>query len=162
MRALNVGLTVLGTYLLATFLQAFLHRLLGHGGRGGWFRRTHLGEHHSRYGRGRLAALRAEPEATLTPFYAGPALACGVLAWNVLPRPLFWAHAATFAIVFALQVYVHDHFHLRRSWLNRFARFRTLRRLHYIHHLKPGRNYSVLEPLWDRVLGTSQRRRSAA
>ena len=161
MIAFNALVTVAATYLLATFLQTVLHRLLGHGARGGWFRRVHLAEHHARYSRGRLVTNHAVEEKSLTPYYLGPVLACGALAWLILPRPLFWVHATTFALVFAVQVYVHDHFHLRRSWLNRFARFRALRRLHNLHHLRPGRNFSVLEPLWDRCLGTYQDKRAA-
>jgi sterol desaturase/sphingolipid hydroxylase (fatty acid hydroxylase superfamily) len=155
----GAGLVAGTTALVATFLQASLHRLLGHGRVLPWFRRVHLGEHHSHYRPGRLAAPdRVDVERSLTPYYAAPLALVGLIAWLALPRPLFWVHAASMAAAFAAQVYVHDQFHIRRAWLNRYASFRTLRRYHNLHHRHADRNFSVLLPAWDVLFGTRVRR----
>lgn len=151
------GITILATYLLGTFLQAFLHLSVGHHPRGGWFFRSHVGCHHTVYSGTHLASERYEDEETsLTVYYVLPSALAGWAAYRLLPPPLFWLHAVTMVVVFAVHVYVHVQFHLEKPWLDRFALFRRRRRMHDIHHLAPDRNFAVIEPLWDRLFGTYQ------
>jgi sterol desaturase/sphingolipid hydroxylase (fatty acid hydroxylase superfamily) len=49
--------------------------------------------------------------------------------------------------------YLHNRFHVEGHWLERFAWFRRIRRLHDIHHWQPG-NYGILFFWMDRLFGT--------
>jgi sterol desaturase/sphingolipid hydroxylase (fatty acid hydroxylase superfamily) len=155
--ALAVGGTAIATGLLATFIQTSLHFALGHHRIGGWFFRSHIKCHHTIYSGKKLATPEYEDEETsLTLFYLIPSAVAVSIAYQVLPRALFWVHLGPFVVLFALHVYVHVQFHVRKSWLNRFGWFRRLRRLHNIHHLNHHKNYSLLQPFWDRLLGSYQ------
>lgn len=57
-----------------------------------------------------------------------------------------------------LNEYVHDSFHLRRHYLQRFVLYRRLRRGHFFHHVDMSKNFGIVERIWDRVFGTSHRR----
>ena len=49
--------------------------------------------------------------------------------------------------------YLHSSFHVEGHWLERFAWFRRVRRLHDIHHWQPC-NYGILFFWMDRLFGT--------
>jgi sterol desaturase/sphingolipid hydroxylase (fatty acid hydroxylase superfamily) len=72
----------------------------------------------------------------LLPLADAAALALGVVAysWGVIS-------------------YLHCRFHVDSHWLQRFAWFRRLRRLHDIHHWQPC-NYGILFFGLDRLFGT--------
>jgi len=64
------------------------------------------------------------------------------------------AFATTMLISYAAHAYVHEHYHLNRSWLDRWQWFRWRRSLHFVHHRDTTRNYAVIDFFWDRMLRT--------
>jgi sterol desaturase/sphingolipid hydroxylase (fatty acid hydroxylase superfamily) len=83
-----------------------------------------------------LGAVAAALMFWLLPLWAAVPLASGVAlyAWCVIS-------------------YLHDSFHVQGHWLERFAWFRRIRRLHDIHHWQPC-NYGILFFWMDRLFGT--------
>ncbi len=69
--------------------------------------------------------------------------------------PFLIAMAVTMGVYYAGYEGFHHLMHLPRiPWLERKAFFQFLKRHHRIHHVRMNRNYNVLLPLADVVLGT--------
>lgn len=49
---------------------------------------------------------------------------------------------------------LHDSFHLRKSFWQRFWFFDRLVKLHYNHHVNMGTNYGIFSFIWDKIFGT--------
>lgn len=62
---------------------------------------------------------------------------CGTILWFGLANDL-----------------VHDAFHVRDHWLERFSAFREWRRLHFIHHSNMRSNFGIYVFVFDRVFKT--------
>ena len=45
-------------------------------------------------------------------------------------------------------------FDVRGAWWERFGWFQRKRRLHFLHHQKPHKNFAIVEYSWDLLLGT--------
>jgi sterol desaturase/sphingolipid hydroxylase (fatty acid hydroxylase superfamily) len=78
----------------------------------------------------------------------------GAAAWLVLPLSLFIAMALAAGISFYAHVWFDKAYHIRGSYLERFAWFRHKRQLHFVHHLHADSNFAVIDFFWDRLLGT--------
>ena len=71
----------------------------------------------------------------------------GIAVWSL-------AMAATAAASFYAHVYFDKAYHVEGSLLERFAWFRRMQQLHFVHHLHANSNFAVIDFFWDRVLGT--------
>ena len=152
---ISVAGAAMAAYLIGSLLQTVLHRYLGHRAVGGFFRRRHVLEHHRIYSRRHLAASEySAVERSLTPYYALPAGAMIALLGKVLPLAPFASFTTTILISYGAHAYIHKHYHLQRTWLERSRWFRRQRELHYVHHRDARRNYAVIDFFWDRLFGT--------
>jgi hypothetical protein len=117
-------------------------------------REFHLGGHHRHYpdsvharsenfhyGRGRNDSLVPQ-----LPWLVG----LGVALWLSLPVGAAVAAVLEVTLIAAAHSYVHLHFHLRRSWLARYAWFRRAQAHHDLHHDRDV-NFMVADHFWDRV-----------
>lgn len=155
LRLISVAGGAVAAYFTGSFLQAALHRWLGHGAVGTFFHRRHVLEHHRIYSERHLASPRySVVERSLTPYYALPAGGMIALFGLVLPLAAFVGFSTTMLVSFVAHAYIHKHYHLHRSWLERSRWFRRHRDLHYEHHRDARRNYAVIDLFWDRLLGT--------
>ncbi len=87
------------------------------------------------------------------------------MGWLV-GAPLFiglWLASPTGAIIFFSVVNLHHFlwnvFHTemhipKNGWLSRTLVYRMLARYHWMHHKYPGKNYNVVFPLFDFLMGT--------
>jgi sterol desaturase/sphingolipid hydroxylase (fatty acid hydroxylase superfamily) len=64
------------------------------------------------------------------------------------------AHLLGVFATFRWHIYLHEHYHLIDTPLERFAWFRKKRELHYIHHRDARYNFAVVEFWIDRLMGT--------
>jgi sterol desaturase/sphingolipid hydroxylase (fatty acid hydroxylase superfamily) len=148
-------LAAVAAYLTGSLLQTVIHRWLGHQAVGTFFQRRHVLDHHRIYSpRHLVSSDYSAVERSLTPYYAVPA--GGVIAFLrlVLPIAPFLSFSMTMLVSFAAHAYIHKHYHLQRTWLERFRWFRRHRDLHYVHHRNGRRNYAVIDFFWDRLFGT--------
>ena len=152
---ISAVLAAMAAYLTASFLQTVMHRWLGHKAVGTFFQRRHVHDHHRIYSpRHFVSAEYSAVERSLTPYYAVPAGAVIALLRLVLPPAPFVSFATTIVVSFAAHAYIHKHYHLQRTWLERSGWFRRNRDLHYVHHRNARRNYAVIDFFWDRLFGT--------
>jgi sterol desaturase/sphingolipid hydroxylase (fatty acid hydroxylase superfamily) len=125
-----------------------------------WLRAFHLGGHHmlypdSRHARSRrfqYGSGRHDSLVPQLPWLIGLALAF----WVMLPTRFAIAAATELLLVALAHSYVHQHFHLERSWLARFAWFRRAQATHDLHHDRDI-NFMVFDYFWDRRFGTFEK-----
>jgi sterol desaturase/sphingolipid hydroxylase (fatty acid hydroxylase superfamily) len=160
MRILLYLATVIATHYVGSFLQASLHAVLGHRTVGGRLYWNHTLHHHANYSRRMVSERYLDEDASNTPFYVLPSLATVAFAFVLLPPDLAVVLTVSLAAHFAAQVYLHTHYHLKGTWLGRFAWFRRRQVLHFEHHRHVSANFSIVEPLWDRLFGTFREPRS--
>jgi len=148
-------LTIVCTHLVMSCSQTMLHYWLGHRRVGGVFFRNHINFHHRYYARGHLASAAYKgQEGNNTPFFIIPTVLAGATAFFLLPLALFLAMTLTAAASFYAHVYFDKAYHVEGSPLERFAWFRRMRQLHFVHHLHANSNFAVIDFFWDRLLGT--------
>ncbi len=152
---LTVMVAIVIGYLAASFLQMIFHRWLGHVPSTGFFFRRHVFDHHRIYSPTHLVyAKYSEKERSLTPYYALPSAVAIWLSGLALPRAPLLGFATTIVASYAAHTYLHKHYHLEQTWLNRWGWFRRRRELHYVHHRNTGCNFAVIDFFWDRLFGT--------
>lgn len=56
-----------------------------------------------------------------------------------------------------LNAKIHECFHIKDHWLNKYRFFRRLKELHWLHHKHPKMNHGILWFFPDRLFGTFQK-----
>lgn len=156
-------MSTLATFIVApvavyylTTLMIWLGHYLPHRP-GNRFREFHMGGHHTLYpdsdharseqfiyGHGRHDSLVVQ-----LPWL----IALAAVFWRLLPAPFAVAAIGELLLVAVAHSYVHMHFHLTASWLDRYAWFRRAQAAHHLHHDRDI-NFMVFDYFWDRVFGT--------
>ena len=62
--------------------------------------------------------------------------------------------ASLIILHFYAEVYIHEQVHLKKSWLDKYELYRTIKRLHLIHHKTLHKNYLFTNFLVDHIFGT--------
>ena len=147
--------TAVCAHLIVSFTQTASHRWLGHRRLGGFMCRNHLNFHHAYYTRGHLAssAYHGE-EGNNTHYFLVPFALLGGGLYFVLPFPLFLVMMLATGASFYAHVFFDREYHVEGSKLERFAWFRRMQQLHFVHHLHANSNFAVIDFFWDRILGT--------
>ncbi len=147
--------------VLGSLAGYWIHRAL-HQPWTGPFHRGHMEHHEILYPANRLTSDRYEVAKW---YNSGPVLftpgailllIVGALATWILGVTLW--HFASFGVGLIgfglLNDWVHDSFHLRRHFLQRFSCYRSLRRLHFLHHVDMEANFGIVSLHWDSVFKT--------
>jgi sterol desaturase/sphingolipid hydroxylase (fatty acid hydroxylase superfamily) len=151
-------LTGLLTWLMMSLLQTLSHRYLGHSPLGGRFYRNHTTFHHTYYSPARLVSEQyLGKEGNNTPYFLIPVSLVGLLVYLILPLMLVAVQIATMSISFYVHVHLDTQYHVKQSWLNRFAWFRRKQERHFSHHVHAACNYAVVDNFWDMLFGTYRR-----
>jgi sterol desaturase/sphingolipid hydroxylase (fatty acid hydroxylase superfamily) len=151
-----LALFTVGAVLLVEAIGYFWHRFAEHfGAMGNIVRYRHWVHHEVDY-----------PVQALRPIGQADYRRAGAWTWFVLGGvvgalilallPLDWAMPlalGSFLYAWGVISYLHDAFHVEGHWLERFAWFHRIRRLHDIHHWQPG-NYGILFFWMDALCGT--------
>lgn len=140
-------------HVVASFVQTYFHRVLGHGEIGGWIRALHVGEHHTIYSGKRLETTRYSEEKSLTLVYLLASLLM-LPAFLVLPRAMAVGFSAGLLLSYFAHIYLHAQYHLSNSPLRHRAWFCRMRALHMVHHRRQDRNFAVIDLYWDKLMGT--------
>jgi len=147
--------TALATHYFMSFVQALMHRTLGHQPIGGKFYRNHLKFHHTYYCENHLISQKYQGnEGNNTPFFFIPVCVVGACVFFVLPLYLFLALVIACTASFYKHVFLDKAFHVEGSHLRQYAWFRRKQELHFIHHRYANCNFAVIDFFWDRLLGT--------
>ena len=62
--------------------------------------------------------------------------------------------SAEFLVLGLLNDYLHDIFHIKPNWLEKYGWFQRLRVIHYYHHVDMSKNFGIFTFLADRVFKT--------
>jgi hypothetical protein len=78
---------------------------------------------------------------------------------SVLMTPISWQGAITFVIVVCLHHFIWNQIHMEmhkpeKRFFSHWSVYKFLARYHYLHHRYPHKNFNVVLPLADYVLGT--------
>ncbi len=142
------------TYYGSSLVQTLFHRIFGHARRIPKLHDVHVSGHHAQYAQQLLSDRWIPTEQHITWYYAIPFTPMVLTAFWLLPSDLFVVHMLSLALTGWWHVFLHRQYHVRGVWLERFEWFREKRRLHFVHHKRPRRNYAIVEYGWDRLFGT--------
>ncbi len=149
------AMVIIATHLTVSCGQTVLHRWLGHKRVGGQFCRNHIAFHHTFYARGHLeSAIYRGSGGINTSFFLVPIGLIATTLYFVLPMGLFLALILASGVSFGAHVMLDRAYHVRGSWLTRFAWFRRKQQLHFVHHLHANANFAVMDFFWDRAFRT--------
>ncbi len=155
LRLVLLGGAAVATHLVMSFSQTVMHYQLGHRRLGGKFFLNHINFHHTYYSKDHLVSGRyMAEEGNNTPYFLIPVFMVGAGAYFVLPLDFFVVVSAACAASFYAHVFFDKEYHVEGSWLTRFAWFRHMQELHFVHHRHAGTNFAVIDYYWDRLLGT--------
>jgi sterol desaturase/sphingolipid hydroxylase (fatty acid hydroxylase superfamily) len=155
MRVLQSAVIIFVTYQLTCFIQAILHRFIGHRPIIWSIYLSHAGSHHEIYRPETFEQFAyRKDEVSVTHTFVPAAAAMALVAWAILPFDLWIVATACVMVTFLLHVHLHAQFHIEGSRLNRFSWFRGRKELHRQHHIDPGTNFGVLAFSCDRLMGT--------
>lgn len=156
-----VVLALVLSVFVGSFVGYFVHRAI-HQEWTGPLHRGHMEHHLELYPKGRLTSDTYELKKW---YHSGPVLftpaavlviaAGGLVCWALGGSMVVFASFSGGLVAFGfLNDYVHDTFHLRKHWLQKHAFYRTLRRLHFMHHNDMTKNFGIVAMQWDDVFKT--------
>lgn len=82
------------------------------------------------------------------------AVPVGLLLFHIIGWPVFITIAISTLIFGGLHNYLHDRFHIEKTWMRKYYWFQKLIWLHFIHHCEMGTNYGIYFFLFDRLFKT--------
>ncbi len=148
---------------LGSLAGYWIHRAL-HEPWTGPFYRGHREHHEELYPTTRLTSERYEVSKW---YNSGPVLFTpGAILLLIVGALVTWIlgismrHFVAFGVSLVgfglLNDYIHDSFHLRKHFLQKFSYYRKLRRLHFLHHFNVEKNYGIVSLHWDAVFKTKK------
>ena len=87
-------------------------------------------------------------------YYGIPIVVVAALVYFFAGTMVMIAHLISVFATFRWHLYLHEHYHLTESYLERFTWFRKKRHLHFIHHRDARYNFAVVEFWIDNLMGT--------
>jgi len=155
MNALIFISVAIGSYYLMSIVQAVLHRDYGHKKRIRAVFDAHAIGHHGLYNKNNLQTEEFEDcESHALNYYGIPIVAFALFIYFYFGPLIMFAHLGGVFATFRWHLYLHEHYHLNDSYLERFAWFRKKRRLHFVHHRDARYNFAVVEFWIDNLMGT--------
>jgi Fatty acid hydroxylase superfamily len=156
-------LTAVATHLVMSLGQTLIHYKVSHHPVGGKFFRDHINFHHTHYSGSHLvSSAYLGDEGNTTPYFLIPVFLVGGCAYFLLPLDLFVVMVFASAVSFYAHVLFDKEYHVEGSRLLRFAWFRRLQELHFVHHRHANSNFGVVHFFWDKILGTYRRPNAGA
>ena len=88
--------------------------------------------------------------------YLPPSILIAIVLYNLLELYIFLFIVSEITIISAISDYIHTQTHIEDSWLEKYEWFQESRRIHFIHHRKLHKNYSLggLDYNIDRLCNT--------
>ena len=143
------------SYYLMSIVQTVLHRDYGHKKKIRAVFEAHAIGHHGQYPPDKLQTDEfVDCESHALNYYGIPIVVFAAFIYLYLGPLIMIAHLAGVFVTFRWHLYLHEHYHLNETYLDRFAWFRKKRRLHFVHHRNAGYNFAVVEFWIDNLMGT--------
>ena len=146
---------VVATYYVMSIVQTVLHKDFGHRQRIEAVFSAHAIGHHGLYNKNRLKTEKFEDcESHALNYYGIPIVVIAALTFWLGGLLVMTANLIGVIFTFRWHMYLHEHYHLIDTPLERFAWFRKKRELHFIHHEDARYNFAVVEFWIDNLMGT--------
>ena len=146
---------VVASYYLMSIVQTVLHKDFGHRSRIRKVFSAHAIGHHGEYNMNNLQTETfVDLESHALNYYGIPIVVVATLVYLFAGTMVMTAHLIGVFATFRWHLYLHEHYHLTETYLERFAWFRKKRHLHFIHHRDARYNYAVVEFWIDNLMGT--------
>ncbi len=158
MAPIEAAVSFILTYYVASIVQAVSHRLIGHTQRIPSVFESHALGHHGLYKIDSLLLDHWVSAERHVMWYFVVLFAPLVLSvCLVAPTHVFAAHVLGLSFAVWWHVFLHQQYHLRGSYFERFRWFRRKRQLHLVHHHRVWRNYAIVEFWLDWLMGTIEK-----
>ena len=155
MHALEATASFILTYYVASTVQAVSHRLFGHTNRISAVFESHALGHHGVYKTDSLLLDHWVSAEKHVMWYFALLFAPFVIGVYILsPIHVLAAHVLGLSFAVWWHVYLHQQYHVRGSYFERFQWFQNKRQLHLVHHRLVRKNYAIVEFWLDRLMGT--------
>lgn len=148
------------TFLLTSFIAYIIHWLF-HQKWMGRFHKSHMNHHTIQYPANNFYSDKyrspgKDDTAVLFVLFFSPIIASIILltALNVISILFCFIMIVEMILIGLLNDKLHDHFHLNKTFLNKFSYFQKLRKLHYNHHLDMSKNFSIYWFFFDKLFGS--------
>lgn len=143
-------------FILGELLGYWVHRLL-HNPKAGILYKVHMVHHLELYPTNNMySAIYRKPKLKyntllmFAPFF----LLAALLLFVLLPLKLFLLlFIETFSLSY-LNNWLHDSFHIKPIWLEKYRWYNKLRDIHFIHHQDMSKNMGIFTFFWDRIFKT--------
>ncbi len=146
---------LVATYYIMSIVQTVLHRDFGHRNRIRAVFSAHAIGHHGVYNRNNLRTDEfVDHESHALNYYGIPIVIIAAVTWYLGGPLVMAAHLLGVIFTFRWHMFLHKHYHLNETWLERFGWFRKKRHLHFLHHEDARCNFAVVEFWIDTLLGT--------
>ena len=143
------------SYYVMSIVQTVLHKDFGHRQRIRAVFSAHAIGHHGIYNKNNLRTETFEDcESHALNYYGIPIVVVAILTWWAGGLLVMTANLVGVFFTFRWHMYLHEHYHLLDTPLERFAWFRKKRELHFIHHEDARYNFAVVEFWIDNLMGT--------
>ena len=143
------------SYYVMSIVQTVLHKDFGHRQRIRAVFSAHAIGRHGIYHKNNLRTKTFEDcESHALNYYGIPIVVVAILTWWAGGLLVMTANLVGVFFTFRWHMYLHEHYHLTETPLERFAWFRKKRALHFIHHEDARYNFAVVEFWIDNLMGT--------
>jgi sterol desaturase/sphingolipid hydroxylase (fatty acid hydroxylase superfamily) len=142
-------LLVIPTWYVYNFIEYCLHKLSHSYKYGGYIYKIHSNHHKVHYPTSdfmdkapfKSSFLFGIPDVIIA-FGPISGLITGIF-YKILPFNIFSFVISEIYLLLYISDYIHSHYHIRGSWLEKYNWFLEKRKYHYIHHIKLNKNMSL-------------------
>jgi sterol desaturase/sphingolipid hydroxylase (fatty acid hydroxylase superfamily) len=154
-----IVISIVFLFLFLEFIAYMWHRFINHlGFLGDKIRVTHYCHHEEMYPHDNMISDKYKTSHDTWPWFIP------LFIFGYLPLYLIYKKyninkylISMFILQLTLHVYIisyiHDSYHIKNHWLNKYKWYRTNKKYHYIHHLD-NKNYGITTYIFDYLFGT--------
>lgn len=155
---INILLYISSSWFIYNLIEYSLH-YISHNPKSGYIYKIHKRHHVIHYPVNNL--LSKEYKTSYTYGIPDGIMAHGLpmgaiigISYNILDYDSFLKILYFILVYASISDYLHTHIHTENTWLTNYNWFIIMRELHFNHHKKTSKNFSVLDMNIDKLLGT--------
>ena len=143
------------TYYFVALVQTVFHKLFGHKNRIKAIYETHALGHHDKYRPSKLLTDSwIDSERHVMWYYAIPTIPISLLVFYSAPLSVIVGFSSSLLISIWWHIFLHEQYHIKNSFFERYKWFLKKRKLHFDHHIHVNKNYAIVEYWIDDLMGT--------
>lgn len=145
------------TYYFVAIVQTIFHKLFGHRNKIKVIYETHALGHHDKYRPSNLLTEKwIDSEQHVMWYYAIPTVPIFLLLMYLSSIDIMIGFICGLIFSVWWHIYLHEQYHIKGSYFERYNWFLRKRKLHFLHHLEVTSNYAIVEFWIDDLLRTKK------